>query len=101
MEQWSREKWEAVKEQSACAVYYLYTPICGTCIVASKMMEIVQMMRPELPIGKADLNYLEDLALDYKIESVPCLLITKEGQLREKIYTFESIPNLLEKIDGA
>ncbi len=98
METWSREDWETAMRQSACVVYYLYTPICGTCAVASKMMEVVQAMKPDIPIGKADLNYIEDLAVDYKIESVPCLLIAKDGELKDKIYTFESVPNLLEKI---
>lgn len=98
METWSREEWEAVMKEAECAVYYLYTPICGTCAVASKMMEVVQAMKPDIPIGKADLNYIEDLAVDYKIESVPCLLIAKDGVLVDKIYTFESVPNLLEKI---
>ena len=59
--------------------YYLYTPMCGTCAVASKMMEVIAAMKPEIPIGKADLNYVQDIAIDYEIESVPCLLIQKDG----------------------
>ena len=53
--------------------------MCGTCAVASKMMDVISVMKPELPIGKADLNYVQDIAIDYEIESVPCLLITKDG----------------------
>ena len=64
-------------KESPEAAFYLYTPMCGTCAVASKMMEVITVMRPEIPIGKADLNYVQDIAIDYEIESVPCLLITK------------------------
>ena len=70
----------ALKE-SPEAAFYLYTPMCGTCAVASKMMEVISVMKPEIPIGKADLNYVQDIAIDYEIESVPCLLIQKDGVL--------------------
>ena len=98
MDTWSREEWETAIRDSETALYYLYTPICGTCAVASKMIEIVNVMKPDLPMGKADLNYAQDMALDYKIESVPCLLIARDGIVEEKVYAFESVPNLLEKI---
>lgn len=98
METWSREEWEKIKGESKQALFYLYTPLCGTCAVASKMMQVVTAMKQTTPIGKADLNYLEDLAIDYKIESVPCLLIAENGIVKEKIYAFHSVPHLLEKI---
>lgn len=98
MENWTRAQWEQVKEQSDQALFYLYTPMCGTCQVASKMMMVVNELKEDLPIGRADLNYLEDLAIDYEIESVPCLLIAEKGEVKEKIYAFHSIPHLLEKI---
>lgn len=100
MEKWTREEWEEQKQTAPQALFYLYTPFCGTCQVASKMMQVIRELRKDLPIGQADLNYLEDLAIDYKIESVPCLLISENGRITEQIYTFHSIPHLLEKIDG-
>ena len=99
METWSREEWEMASNQSGTVLYYLYTPMCGTCAVASKMMNVIDVMKPNLRIGKADLNYLQDLAMDYEIESVPCLLITKDGIVKEKVYAFQSVPDLLIKID--
>lgn len=98
MENWTRAEWEQQKNKPEKALFYLYTPICGTCQVASKMMNVIDVMRENLLIGKADLNYLEDVAIDYEIESVPCLLITENGEVKEKIYAFQSIPYLLEKI---
>jgi thioredoxin 1 len=98
MENWTREAWERKCEESDVVVFYLYTPMCGTCVVASKMMNVISVMKPDIPIGKADLNYIEDLAIDYQIESVPCLLISKQGVLQEKIYAFRSVPDLLMKI---
>lgn len=98
VETWTREEWEKVKNNSGKVLYYLYTPICGTCMVASKMMNVVEAMKQDLPMGKADLNYIQDVAVDYEIESVPCLLITENGVVKDKVYAFQSVPDLLKKI---
>ena len=99
METWSREQWETAVNDSPCTLLYLYTPICGTCAVASKMMEVVSIMKSDVPMGKADLNYVQDIAMDYEIESVPCLVLTKDGVITNKIYAFQSVPYLLEIIN--
>ncbi|WP_042352314.1 thioredoxin family protein [Bacillus massiliigorillae] len=75
---------------------YLYTPICGTCQVASKMLAVVKEIVPTVELGKSDVNYIRGLAEQYQVESVPCLLLFREGKLHEKIYAFHSVPYLLE-----
>jgi len=77
---------------------YLYTPLCGTCQVASKMLTVVEAMVENMAVAKMDLNYYPTFAEEYEVESVPCLLIFKEGKLAEKKYAFHSVPYLLEEI---
>jgi thioredoxin 1 len=98
MQEWTRAEFEQQKEQSNVTAFYLYTPFCGTCQVAGKMMDIVAELVKDVPMGKANLNFMEDLAIDYEIESVPCLIISENGEVREKIYAFQSVPNLYEKL---
>ena len=97
MNEWTRKEWEANISQSNITLFYLYTPMCGTCQVAHKMMEVVQEL-VDVPIGQANINFIQDVANDYQIESVPCLLITKEGAVVRKIYAFQSVPYLIETI---
>ncbi|MDR4889458.1 thioredoxin family protein [Fredinandcohnia sp. QZ13] len=75
---------------------YLYTPMCGTCQVASKMIKVVDEILPHVTIGKSDLNYLPQKAMEWQIESVPCLLHMKDEKVIEKYYAFHSVPYLLE-----
>lgn len=98
MEIWTIEDWERAMESDQTAAFYLFTPLCGTCMVASRMLSVVGELLPSLPLGKADLNYTGQLAADYEIESVPCLLIYRKGQPVEKIYAFRSVPYLLDKL---
>lgn len=99
MEQWTKEQWEEKKKIEQVTALYLYTPMCGTCAVASKMLEVVTTLKPQLVIGKIDLNYEQSIAQQYEIESVPCLLLSKHGEITEKVYAFRSIQHLLQKID--
>ena len=66
-------------------------------MVASKMMNVIKEL-VSYPVGQANINYLENLAMEYEIESVPCLLIAKNGKVHKKIYAFQSVPYLLETI---
>ncbi|MEH7237098.1 thioredoxin family protein [Bacillus sp. JJ1562] len=77
---------------------YLYTPMCGTCQVASKMITVVDELLPNVTIGKSDLNYLTQKAMEWQIESVPCLMHLKDGEVTKKYYAFHSVPYLLEII---
>ncbi|MBW8349904.1 thioredoxin family protein [Bacillus sp. IITD106] len=85
-------------DQQETTILYFYTPLCGTCQVAGKMLSVVEQMFPELSFGKADLNYVTEMAELFAIESVPCLIILKEGKVQEKIYAFKSVPYLHELI---
>jgi thiol-disulfide isomerase/thioredoxin len=77
---------------------YLYTPLCGTCQVAGKMLSVVEQLLPKHHWLKADLNYVPSLAEQYSIESVPCLLVLRNNELVKKIYAFQSVPFLYESL---
>jgi thioredoxin 1 len=98
MQEWNYEQLKDNLLKNKRCAFYLYTPFCGTCQVAGKMLEVVSELIPHLPIGKANLNIIPRLANDYKIESVPCLLLFEHGKIVEKIYAFHSVPYLLERL---
>ncbi|MBP2240415.1 thioredoxin-like negative regulator of GroEL [Cytobacillus eiseniae] len=97
MEEWTRERIENAQAEEI-SYLYLFTPLCGTCQVAGKMLSVITALTPDMHIGKADLNYMPDIAEKWGVESVPCLLIFKKGNLEEKLYAFHSVPYLLDKI---
>ncbi|MGN7477535.1 thioredoxin family protein [Solibacillus silvestris] len=96
MEQWTRQQWEQNMQQYGQTAFFVYTPMCGTCEVAEKMLTVIEKILPDLPLGMANINYLEDLAHDLKIESVPCLIVSDDGKVINKVYAFKSVPFLYE-----
>jgi thioredoxin-like negative regulator of GroEL len=73
---------------------FLYTPLCGTCKLAERMIEILQVMRPNYAVEKANVNIMPRLVNRWRVESVPCLMHIDRGSVSRKLYAFESIENV-------
>ncbi|KYC67556.1 thioredoxin [Bacillus coagulans] len=101
MQDWTREKQleERILQEEKLALYF-YTPLCGTCQLAGRMLEIAEQAVPRFPYAKANLNYVPQMAEKYKIESVPCLLLLENGRAIDKVYAFQSVPALFEKLSS-
>lgn len=84
--------------QRELAIIYLYTPLCGTCQVAKKMLTVVEAAVPGLDIGMINVNYARELALSYEVESVPCLLVFQQGKILKRIYAFQSVEYLYHEL---
>jgi thioredoxin 1 len=89
---------ELTLPEKGIQITYLYTPMCGTCQVAKKMLTVVDEMIPSLNIYSVNLNYYPEDAKRLGIESVPCLIITENGEMKEKVYAFQSVTHLYDLI---
>lgn len=87
-------------KQTDQSILYIYTPMCGTCQVASKMLTVCEQLIDE-PVPQLNANYSPELMEEFQVESVPCLLIKKAPNTFEKVYAFQSVPYLLEKLKTA
>lgn len=77
-------------------IVFLYTPLCGTCKLAERMLQIVMEMLPELKLYKGNVNFMPKFVQEWEINSVPCLLIMQSNHAIEKIYRLSSVPKLYE-----
>ncbi|WP_338449329.1 thioredoxin family protein [Niallia oryzisoli] len=98
MKEWSREELEGFIHQQGSGLIYLYTPFCGTCQVAGKMLTVAAEILPDTKFGKINLNYMPQLAEKWEVESVPCLVFLENGSMADKMYAFQSVPFLIERI---
>lgn len=96
MQEWTETEVKLAVDQGSTFCLYLYTPMCGTCQVASKILTVSLELFPQLLIGQMNLNFSPNIAIQYEIESVPCLLIFKEGKITNKTYAFHSVPYIYD-----
>ncbi|MFB1098252.1 thioredoxin family protein [Terribacillus sp. JSM ZJ617] len=76
---------------------FVHTPFCGTCQLAEKMLLAVEAMMDQEYYHKLNASLFPDFMQEHQIESVPCLIIFKQGEVQEKIYAFHSVQHMLAK----
>lgn len=80
--------------EMASFALFLYTPFCGTCKLAERMLMIITETDPAIVMYKANINRLPSLAIDWKISSVPALLIIHQGEVTRQLYALQSVDYL-------
>lgn len=90
-------KYRCADIRASFAVYF-YTPLCGTCKVAEKMLQVVEATLPDLPLYKSNINFMSELAFEWEIKSVPCLIFVEHGKVARKLYAMRSVSDLYEAL---
>ncbi|GAA4878706.1 thioredoxin family protein [Paenibacillus vulneris] len=97
MEEWSEQQIKQRLEASDERLFiYFYTPMCGTCKVTERMLQVVLAMEPNLPLVKCNANYCPGLTQSWKVESVPCIASIERRSLTRKRYRMQGVADLLQ-----
>ncbi|UXR70527.1 MULTISPECIES: thioredoxin [unclassified Staphylococcus] len=68
---------------------------CPPCQMQSPVLEeLSNDLEGKVTIGKVDVDQEQNLAAQYQIQSIPTLLIFKDGQLVQSLVGFNPKPNL-------
>ncbi|OMF36950.1 thiol reductase thioredoxin [Paenibacillus sp. FSL H8-0548] len=80
-------------ENRKIAVYF-FTPLCGTCKIGERMLEIAQATGISVPLYKLNINYAPRLREQWKIASVPCLVLLENGEPIRNEYAMKSVDHV-------
>lgn len=81
-------------EQGKSYLLYIYSPFCGTCHLARSILEKIEDIHGRTLFTEMNASIEPAFMQKHQIESVPCLLIKHEGEIKEKIYTFYSVAHM-------
>ena len=71
---------------------------CGPCRMQGPIVDAIANENPDIFVGKVDVDEVEDLAYKFDIQSIPTLLIIKDGKLAKKIVGLTMKDNLLKEL---
>jgi thioredoxin-like negative regulator of GroEL len=95
MIEWTqKELLERTETADSSFAVFMYTPFCGTCNLTERMLDIVMIMEPKLPLYKSNINFLPQVSLEWQISSVPCLVIVKAKQEKKMFYQMKGVDDL-------
>ena len=62
-----------------------WAPWCGPCRMVSPVVEEIAAERPEIKVGKINVDEQQELARKYRIMSIPSLYVFKNGEVANKV----------------
>ena len=77
-----------------------YASWCGPCQVFAPILEDFAMNHPEVRVCKADVDALPERAAEYNVQSVPTLLIFRDGSVTNRTVGVLTAQQLAALIPG-
>lgn len=73
---------------------------CGPCMMLSPVIsELAEEFESKLKVGKVNVDEQNELAMQYRVASIPTLLLFENGQLTKTSVGFMSKADLINTLD--
>ena len=95
------EQFETEAKKSAVAVVDFSATWCGPCRMLAPVVESVsEKLAGKVDFYNVDVDDAPDLAMAYRVNSVPCLVMMKNGQFVDQFIGFKPEPMITAWIQG-
>lgn len=94
----NKNEFEQIISSNELVVIDFFATWCGPCKMLSPVIENVESLIHDVKFVKVDIDQFNDLASQYKIQSVPTLVFLKNGQEVMKSIGYLDEDALIEKI---
>ena len=82
----TKENFEAEVLQSQKPVLLdFWATWCGPCRMVAPIVEEIAQERPDVKVGKIDVDEQRELAMQFEIQSIPTLMVFQNGELKERV----------------
>ena len=91
---------ELVLENPKPVLLDFWAPWCGPCRMVAPILEEIAQERSDIVVGKINVDEEMELAMQFRVSSIPTLVVMKQGQIAAHTIGYQpkaAIEKLLEK----
>lgn len=75
-----------------------YADWCGPCQMVAPILEEIAKEKPDIKVGKVNVDEENGLAMKYKVSSIPFLAVFENGALKNQSVGFQGKEKILEML---
>ena len=72
---------EEVMDSEKPVLLDFWAPWCGPCRMVTPILEEIAEERPDIKVAKVNVDEEEELASQFRVMSIPTLLVMKDGEI--------------------
>ena len=72
---------EEVMDSEKPVLLDFWAPWCGPCRMVAPILEEIAEERPDIKVAKVNVDEEEELASQFRVMSIPTLLVMKDGEI--------------------
>ena len=80
----NKENFEQLKKEQRPVLLDFYADWCGPCKMVAPIIEQIANERPDIAVGKVNVDEEMELAVRFGIVSIPTLIVMKGGEVAQK-----------------
>ena len=94
----NEESFAKIKESGKKALIDFYADWCGPCKMLAPILHEISEENPDLIIAKINVDDSTSLAIQYGIQSIPTMLVMKNGEIVNKAVGLRSKEQILDML---
>ncbi|MBR3994738.1 MAG: thioredoxin [Clostridia bacterium] len=96
----NKNNFEELKNSDKPVLLDFYADWCGPCRMVSPIVDEIAEERPDIAVGKINVDDEPELAQAFGVFSIPTLVVMKNGEIVNKSAGARPKASILDLIDG-
>ena len=96
----NKNNFEEIKNSDKLVLLDFYADWCGPCRMVAPILHEIAEERPDVIVGKINVDEEEDLAAAFGVYSIPTLVVMKKGEVIRQTSGARPKAQLLAMLEG-